>query len=448
MVSAISAIAAAVMFAAMSSAHAADCVKNTEVCVEGPATRDIGGFPVYRDCWRTTSEYSCLSQNSTDDCQPLRDRGCSQVGSSCVETNRRAHAWCSSKPGSAVSPPAPLYCDELRQPAVLHRWPVLRHSHAPDPDFARAVTGLEVQREAGRYLDPNTLEIFKGYDNRCRKKLFGLVNCCKGGGTSGSLFSTMSLISGAGGQAIGAIGSSYTYDALFASDAPDLVIAGFEGLFGAGGGSSALAGLIAGDLSVSSFITSLVPGPWTIAMLAIQLSGLLSCEQAEQILAMKNDNRLCHSVGSYCSIKIPIIGTCVETTQTYCCFNSKLARILNEQGAPSSPAAGVALRARLQRFHRRPAPVSGLLAHGPHGVLRRDRSQDARRRGTAAAGPAARQQLLRAVNEMPSMTRHPTTLKTRVLPVAMAAVAIACGTVQPAVAAAIERSPSARSSRC
>ena len=110
------------------------------------------------------------------------------------------------------------------------------------------------------------------------------------------------------------------------------MIAGFEGLFGAGGGSSALAGLIAGDLSVSSFITSLVPGPWTIAMLAIQLSGLLSCEQAEQILAMKNDNRLCHSVGSYCSIKMPIIGTCVETTQTYCCFNSKLARILNEQG--------------------------------------------------------------------------------------------------------------------
>jgi conjugal transfer mating pair stabilization protein TraN len=105
-----------------------------------------------------------------------------------------------------------------------------------------------------------------------------------------------------------------------------------EGLFGAGGGSSALAGLIAGDLSVSSFVTSLVPGPWTIAMLAIQLSGLLSCEQAEQILAMKNDNRLCHSVGSYCSIKVPIIGTCVETTQTYCCFNSKLARILNEQG--------------------------------------------------------------------------------------------------------------------
>ena len=47
---------------------------------------------------------------------------------------------------------------------------------------------------------------------------------------------------------------------------------------------------------------------------------------------MKNDNRLCHGVGSYCSKRIPIIGQCVETTETYCCFNSRLARILNEQG--------------------------------------------------------------------------------------------------------------------
>ncbi len=43
------------------------------------------------------------------------------------------------------------------------------------------------------------------------------------------------------------------------------------------------------------------------------------------------------------------------------------------------------------------------------------------------------------MNEMPLMTRHPTTLKTRALPVAIAAVAIAYGTVQPTVAAAIER---------
>ena len=322
-----------VICAAASPAHAADCVKNSEICVEGPATRNIGGYPVYRDCWRTSSQFSCISQNTTDDCQPLRDRGCSQVGSSCVETNPQGacmvyeQTWqcriASGTTSTVTNCGGQQFCIDGR---------CFDTSHAPDADFARAIAGLEVQREAGKYLDPNTLVVFQGYDNRCRKKLFGLVNCCKRGGSDGSLFSTMSLIAGAGGQAIGAVGSSYTYDALFASDAPGFVIQGFEALFGAGGGSSALAGVMAGDLSVGSFIETLIPGPWSIAMLAIQLSGLLSCEQAEQILAMKNDNRLCHSVGSYCSIKVPILGTCIQTTQTYCCFNSRLARILNEQG--------------------------------------------------------------------------------------------------------------------
>ncbi len=61
---------AALAAIATSPAFAADCVKEAEVCVEGPATRIISGHPVYRDCWRTTSSYSCLSARSNDDCQP------------------------------------------------------------------------------------------------------------------------------------------------------------------------------------------------------------------------------------------------------------------------------------------------------------------------------------------------------------------------------------------
>jgi conjugal transfer mating pair stabilization protein TraN len=325
--------ALALCLLASAPATAADCYQTAETCVEGPETRNIGGYPVQRDCWRYRASYTCVSQNSTDDCQSLRDRGCSQVGSRCMDTNPQGacmlyeQTWqCRVATGTTSTVTncgGQQFCLDGR---------CFDTGYAPDADFARAVAGLEAQREAGHYLDPNTLEVFKGYDNRCRKKLFGLVNCCKRGGTVGSLFSTLNLITGAGGQAIGAVGSSYTYDALFTSDAPDLVIAGFETLFGAGGGSSALAGLIAGDLSVGSFVTSLVPGPWTIAMLAIQLSGLLSCEDAEQVLAMKRDNRLCHGVGSYCSARLPIIRTCIETTETYCCFNSRLSRIINEQG--------------------------------------------------------------------------------------------------------------------
>jgi len=47
---------------------------------------------------------------------------------------------------------------------------------------------------------------------------------------------------------------------------------------------------------------------------------------------MKRDTRLCHSIGSYCSSRMPILRLCVEKTESYCCFNSRLARIINEQG--------------------------------------------------------------------------------------------------------------------
>ena len=318
---------------------AADCVKKSEACVEGRATRVVGGISVTRDCWRFRATYQCASTTTSNDCGALRSDGCSQVGSRCVDTNSAGtcmlyeQQWqCpagSSKTGTITDCGGQRFCLDGK---------CFDTGHPPDPDFARAVAGLEAQREASKYLDPKSLEVFKGFDNRCAKKLFGLVNCCDGGGSEGIALSNMSLVAGAGKQVIGAVGSTYVYDALFAADAPNFVLAGFESLFGAGGGSSALAGVMAGDLSVSSFVESLVPGPWALARLAIQLSGLLSCEPGDQILAMKRDKHLCHVIGSYCSMEIPIIGVCLESTVSHCCYNSKLARLIGEQG-----------RAQLQR---------------------------------------------------------------------------------------------------
>lgn len=309
------------------------CSLVSEVCVDGPSTKVIGGQSIYRACWQYQNQFNCVSPVTSNDCQPLIDRGCFQIDSACVST--MANGQCSvfqQTYSCKVASGQTSTITNCGNQSFCMSGNCFSAGSPPDADFAKAVAVLEAQREAGKYVDPNTLVVFQGYDNRCRKKLFGLVNCCKGAGSSGSLFSNLNLILGAGGQVMGAVGSSYTYDALFTSDAPDMVIAGFEALFGAGGGSSALAGLLAGDLSVASFVETLVPGHWTIAMLAIQLSGILSCEQAEQILAMKRDNRLCHGVGSYCSARLPIIRLCIETTESYCCFNSRLARILNEQG--------------------------------------------------------------------------------------------------------------------
>jgi len=64
--------------------------------------------------------------------------------------------------------------------------------------------------------------------------------------------------------------------------------------------------------------------------------GLVECKEDEKILARKNDNGMCHYIGEYCSKKLDLkVKTiCVQHKKTYCCFNSKLARIINEQGRP------------------------------------------------------------------------------------------------------------------
>ncbi|WP_420061081.1 conjugal transfer protein TraN (plasmid) [Aliarcobacter butzleri] len=61
--------------------------------------------------------------------------------------------------------------------------------------------------------------------------------------------------------------------------------------------------------------------------------GLIGCKDKEKILAKKRKNDVCYYVGDYCSKKIPLLG-CIQTSESYCCFNSKLARIIHEQGRP------------------------------------------------------------------------------------------------------------------
>lgn len=57
-----------------------------------------------------------------------------------------------------------------------------------------------------------------------------------------------------------------------------------------------------------------------------------SCKESEIQLAQSQSKKLCHYVGSYCSKKTPIIKTCEKTTKSYCCFGSKISRVINEQG--------------------------------------------------------------------------------------------------------------------
>jgi conjugal transfer mating pair stabilization protein TraN len=59
---------------------------------------------------------------------------------------------------------------------------------------------------------------------------------------------------------------------------------------------------------------------------------LMTCDPSEQNLSMQKGAGLCVNLGPFCKSKF--LGKCVEKGEGYCCFNSKLARIIQEQGRP------------------------------------------------------------------------------------------------------------------
>lgn len=55
------------------------------------------------------------------------------------------------------------------------------------------------------------------------------------------------------------------------------------------------------------------------------------CSFEEELLADLRNARRCHAIGRYCSDET-VLGICLEHEHTYCCFGSKLSRIIAEQG--------------------------------------------------------------------------------------------------------------------
>ncbi|MDF5446992.1 conjugal transfer protein TraN, partial [Vibrio parahaemolyticus] len=56
------------------------------------------------------------------------------------------------------------------------------------------------------------------------------------------------------------------------------------------------------------------------------------CEEEEFTMNAKRALKNCTYVGSYCKSKV--LGACIEKREAYCCFNSPLSRIIQEQVRP------------------------------------------------------------------------------------------------------------------
>ncbi|MDF3833066.1 type-F conjugative transfer system mating-pair stabilization protein TraN, partial [Cupriavidus basilensis] len=312
---------------------------SAERCVDGPSTQLIDGRAIARACWSYESTLNCTAGAPVDECAPLAASGCTALNSACKQTDP-ATGLCEVYQDTYRCPaPAQTTTSVANCPANVFCLgsSCFNTSYTNDTDFARSMTYMEAAREAGVYLDPNTMQVFKGEGNRCRDRL--LKNCCY----------TDSAGAGMTNQSLFGVGSRLVYDVLMNSENRQFLYQGMQALLMSGGfsgtfttygvtvavnGAALPAGsavLYAGDSMVIAF------DPWSLAIAVVIyiVMSMMSCNEEEGKLAMKEGAGLCHSVGTWCSSCIRILGkcvSCIEHTTGKCCFNSKLARIVNEQG--------------------------------------------------------------------------------------------------------------------
>lgn len=318
-----------------------DCTYSSQTCVEGPETRNINGALVYQECWRYDRQYICVGSTPVSDCTDL------QNNPRCVQR--------SAEPGRTqggavdpyviqrifdceVTPASETTTTECRtNNCVAGVCPPAQNP--PDRDFGYAVTMAEIAREGAKYQDRDG-RLFTGYRASCiANGSAGIRRCCdqdvRAGGTNSEV---MSLAKDFLWQAVKYIGSEYVFDPLYSALAEALGIASmatdtaYETAAGtaASSGGGFTFGAYGLTYNVSTGVVAFDPYSFAIAV-AIQIIIRMSeCDQDEQALSMRRGQRLCAFVGGYST------GSSLSRRrhEVYCCYNSRLARIINEQARP------------------------------------------------------------------------------------------------------------------
>ena len=252
------------------------CMPPTQVCVDSsPATRIVGGMAVTHDCWQWQATYQCGTLTNANDCSALHAKSnCSFDHEVCLDDPQNGPCQVRSEIYKCTTPTAstdgPAY--SCSGDVYCLDGSCTQLPRSASPDLAKALTAINAMGDATKQFDTANLTIFDGQATGCHKPLFGLVNCCAG----------------------------------------------------------KVSGLLTGASAVTA-MTGLLTGNFTMLLgLVTQFLPLLLCSREEMLLDVKDRLGLCHYVGEYCSSHFLFV--CATMRKTYCCYQSKLARVIQEQG--------------------------------------------------------------------------------------------------------------------
>lgn len=258
------------------AANAGDpnCTLETEVCTSSdPVTRIVDGVPVTQPCWAWERTYQCHRISTANDCGDLEANGsCTYLRTECLDEEPDGGP-CKVENRVYKCPTPSGGASDAPQYICGDDVYCINGDCEPivreaSTEFKDALVALHAIDQAGKEFNEADLRVFSGDRETCHKPVFGLINCCAGK---------------------------------------------TSGLLTVGAGAAALAG-----------------GPAAIAALATPFLTLFACSQDEMKLDIKDRMGLCHNLGTYCSSSF--LGICSTRRTAYCCFESKLSRILQEQG--------------------------------------------------------------------------------------------------------------------
>lgn len=257
------------------SAQGMSCTTPTETCTDSePATRMVGGVPVTHSCWAWQRSYQCARLTSANDCGELEAKAnCHVDHETCLDEDPQGETCrTTSRVYQCSTPAAPTNSQTYACSGDIYclNGDCTQVTREASPDFAQALTAIHAMGDASGQFDEGNLQLFGGEAQGCHKPLFGLVNCCAGKSTG--------LIAAASGAAA----------------------------LAAGPGSALFVGL------VTPLLTQFL------------------CSSEEKLLDVKDRMGQCHYIGEYCSQKLLFV--CGSIRRNYCCYESKLARVIQEQG--------------------------------------------------------------------------------------------------------------------
>ncbi len=336
------------------------CTLTGETCVEAGETRNIGGKDVYKPCWKYQKTYHCY-EPEIDYCTPLKTAGCEQLNSVCTATdildggcnNYQNTYRCGSL--LAVADPAitllsvthNITKDYLDYSGCDGRDALpncsITDSICKQPAETRNINGKDVYKSCWQFENTYSCTI-GGSFNSC----IGIPDYCQKS-SSQCLSQTGSLCVHTQNTYLCSQSQPITSDQMQCS----------SNVYCLNGQCEKVEDNHTNDFAKSIGYLQAIneskdnngdPGNLRIFTGNAKGCGIKaggynncckdqgwgqsvggSCSPEETSLAELQTKKQCHYVGSYCSDKQPF-GVCLETTKTSCCFNSKISRIITEQG--------------------------------------------------------------------------------------------------------------------